>query len=72
MHTRTLFKLLQPLSVCAAAQTVYARPRPARAKIDKQPFGQPADAVAVDLYTLTKRQGAQAKITNSRRGRTLR
>src|ERR1700743_530706 len=37
---------------------------PAQAKIDKAPWGETADHQKVDIYTLTNKRGASARITN--------
>lgn len=59
--------LVSALAVCAAAQPPRrgaGRRPPTGAGVVKQPFGTLADGTAVDLYTLTNRNGVEARITN--------
>src|SRR5262245_59886117 len=57
---RRLFSLLVLLAtVCLATFAINAQ-----GKISKESFGKTADGESVDIYTLTNRNGMQAKITN--------
>jgi aldose 1-epimerase len=61
MRATTFLSLILLVSVVAIAQNQPMKPE--RAKVEKRSFGKLADGTAVDLYTLTNKNGAQAKIS---------
>ena len=59
-------RLILPVGamLCGVAMVSAGKAQAAPARITKSSFGQTADGQKVDLYTLTNRNGVQAKITN--------
>ena len=57
--------LLLSLALCAAiAPPAAGATQTSRGKIERSPFGRLSDGTAIDLYTLTNRNGVRAQITN--------
>lgn len=59
-----LIALVLAIVAAAAPSSVAARNMNAKARVEKRSFGTLADGTAIDLYTLTNRNGLQAQIIN--------
>lgn len=58
------FLILIMLGIFASPHDHFAMQKASRSHVEKQIFGQLSDGTSVDIYTLTNRNGLQAKITN--------